>query len=148
VVGLGGQRPRWLGPDIGQRQFYRVLDTVLGAGGGYHDMSGTLAPRAAVPPGAVVIAFSTLLEADFGLAMMDLSQRGHVVVVIDVLEGCPLGDDQEPILERMWALQRSAMYRDMRMMGVEVLAWPAEVTLDVAMRLLPRAKVGSVRRRR
>jgi uncharacterized protein (DUF58 family) len=148
VVGLGGQRPRWLGPDIGQRQFYRVLDTVLGAGGGYHDMSGTLAPRAAVPPGAVVIAFSTLLEADFGLAMMDLSQRGHVVVVIDVLEGCPLVDDEEPILERMWALQRSAMYRDMRMMGVEVLAWPAEVTLDVAMRLLPRAKVGSVRRRR
>jgi uncharacterized protein (DUF58 family) len=148
VVGLGGQRPRWLGPDIGQRQFYRVLDTVLGAGGGYRDMSGTLAPRAAVPPGAVVIAFSTLLEADFGLAMMDLSQRGHVVVVIDVLQGCPLGDDEEPILERMWALQRSAMYRDMRMMGVEVLAWPTEVTLDVAMRLLPRANVGSVRRRR
>ena len=148
VVGLGGQRPRWLGPDIGQRQFYRLLDTVLGAGGGYHAMSGTLAPRAAVPPGAVVIAFSTLLEADFGLAMMDLSQRGHVVVVIDVLEGCPLGDDEEPIVERMWALQRSAMYRDMRMMGVEVLAWPAEVTLDVAMRLLPRANVGSIRRRR
>lgn len=148
VVGLGGQRPRWLGPDIGQRQFYRVLDTVLGAGGGYRDLSGTLAPRAAVPPGAVVIAFSTLLEADFGLAMMDLSQRGHVVVVIDVLDGCPLGEDEEPILERMWALQRSAMYRDMRMMGVEVLAWPTEVTLDVAMRLLPRANVGSGRRRR
>ncbi len=148
VVGLGGQRPRWLGPDIGQRQFYRVLDTVLGAGGGYHDMSGTLAPRAAVPPGAVVVAFSTLLDADFGLAMMDLSQRGHVVVVVDVLEGCPLGDDEEPILERMWALQRSAMYRDMRMVGVEVLAWPSEVTLDVAMRLLPRARVGSRRRRR
>lgn len=148
VVGLGGQRPRWLGPDIGQRQFYRVLDTVLGAGGGFHGMSGTLAPRAAVPPGAVVIAFSTLLEADFGLAMMDLSERGHVVVVVDVLEGCPLGEDQEPILERMWALQRSAMYRDMRMVGVEVLSWPSEVTLDAAMRLLPKARVGSLRRRR
>jgi uncharacterized protein (DUF58 family) len=148
VVGLGGPRPRWLGPDIGQRQFYRVLDTALGAGGGHRDMSGTLAPRAAVPPGAVVIAFSTLLEADFGLAMMDLSRRGHVVVAVDVLEGCPLGDDEEPIVARMWALQRSAMYRDMRMVGVEVLSWPSEVTLDVAMRLLPMAKVGSHRRRR
>lgn len=148
VVGLGGQRPRWLGPDIGQRQFYRVLDTVLGAGGGFHGMSGTLAPRVAVPPGAVVIAFSTLLEADFGLAMMDLTERGHVVVVVDVLEGCPLGEDQEPILERMWALQRSAMYRDMRMLGVEVLSWPSGVTLDAAMRLLPKARVGSPRRRR
>jgi len=148
VVGLGGQRPRWLGPDIGQRQFYRVLDTVLGAGATFRDLSGTLAPRAAVPPGAVVIAFSTLLEADFGLAMMDLSQRGHVVVVIDVLEGCPLGADEEAILTRMWALQRSAMYRDMRMMGVEVLAWPSEVTLEAAMRLLPKAKVGPRRRHR
>jgi uncharacterized protein (DUF58 family) len=148
VVGLGGPRPRWLGPDIGQRQFYRVLDTALGAGDGHRDMSGTLAPRAAVPPGAVVIAFSTLLEADFGLAMMDLSRRGHVVVAVDVLEGCPLGDDEEPIVARMWALQRSAMYRDMRMVGVEVLSWPSEVTLDVAMRLLPMAKVGSHRRRR
>ena len=32
IVALGGNRPRWLGADIGQRQFYRVLDTVLGAG--------------------------------------------------------------------------------------------------------------------
>jgi hypothetical protein len=36
----------------------------------------------------------------------------------------------------------------MRMVGVEVLSWPSEVTLDVAMRLLPMAKVGSHRRRR
>ena len=31
VVVLGG-RPRWLGIDIGRRQFYRILDAVLGAG--------------------------------------------------------------------------------------------------------------------
>ena len=30
VVALGGRRPRWLGADIGRRQFYRVLDAVLG----------------------------------------------------------------------------------------------------------------------
>ena len=148
VVGLGGQRPRWLGADIGQRQFYRVLDAVLGAGGDYHDTPGTLAPQAAVPPGAVIIGFSTLLDADFGLAMMDLSRRGHVVVVVDVLEGCPLGDEEEPILARMWTLQRAAMYRDMRVVGVEVLSWPAELTLDVAMRLLPKARFGTRRRRR
>ena len=148
VVGLGGQRPRWLGPDIGQRQFYRVLDTVLGSGGGSRAMTGTLAPQAAVPPGAVIVGFSTLLDADFGLALMDLSQRGHVVVAVDVLKGCPLGDDEDPILQRMWALQRTAMYRDMRMVGVEVVAWPAEVNLDVAMRLLPQARAGSRRRRR
>lgn len=137
LVGLGGQQPRWLGPDIGQRQFYRVLDAVLGTGTGYQQMTGTLAPRTAVPPGAVIVAFSTLLDSAFGLALMDLSRRGHVVVVIDVLDGCPLGDDLDPIVARMWALQRSAMYRDMRVVGVEVVAWPASVTLADAMHLLP-----------
>jgi len=29
------------------------------------------------------------------------------------------------------------MYRDMRVMGVEVVSWPAEVPLEHAMRLLP-----------
>lgn len=139
VIGLGGQRPRWLGPDIGQRQFYRVLDTVLGTGEGYQDMTSTLAPRTAIPPGAVVVAFSTLLDGLFGLALIDLARRGHVVVVVDVLQGCPLGDDLDPIVTRMWALQRSAMYRDMRVVGVEVVAWPSEVTLEAAMRLMPDA---------
>lgn len=137
LVGLGGQRPRWLGPDQGQRQFYRVLDTVLEAGG-YHELTGTLAPRAAVPPGAVVVAFSTLLESDFGLALTDLSERGHVVVVVDVLQGRPFAG-QDPLLGLMWDLQRSAMYRNLRTVGVNVLAWPEDVTLDQVMRLLPEA---------
>lgn len=149
VIGLGGRQPRWLGPDIGQRQFYRVLDTVLGTGAGYQDITGTLAPRTAIPPGAVVVAFSTLLDGLFGLALIDLARRGHVVVVVDVLEGCPLGDDLDPIVTRMWALQRSAMYRDMRVVGVEVVAWPSEVTLEAAMRLMPDAgRLAAARRRR
>lgn len=149
VVGLGAQQPRWLGPDIGQRQFYRVLDTVLGTGAGYQTMTGTLAPRTAIPPGAVIVAFSTLLDGDFALALMDLSRRGHVVVVVDVLDGCPLGDDLDPTLTRMWALQRAAMYRDMRVVGVEVVAWPSEVTLEAAMRLLPdTARMVAARRKR
>lgn len=149
VVGLGAQQPRWLGPDIGQRQFYRVLDTVLGTGAGYQAMTGTVVPRTAIPPGAVVVAFSTLLDGEFGLALIDLSRRGHLVVVIDVLDGCPLGDDLDPTVTRMWTLQRSAMYRDMRVVGVEVVAWPAEVTLEAAMRLMPdTARMAAARRRR
>ena len=109
VVGLGGQQPRWLAADIGQRQFYRMLDTVLGTGAGYQTMTGTVAPRTAIPPGAVVVAFSTLLDGSFGLALIELSRRGHVVVVVDVLDGCPLGEDLDPIVTRMWALQRAAM---------------------------------------
>ena len=93
VVTLGGGRPRWLGADIGRRQFYRVLDTLLGAGDEFETSTGTLAPRAALPPGAIVVAFSTMLDTEFALSLIDLRKRGHTVVAVDVLEGAPFGAD-------------------------------------------------------
>ncbi|OBF81296.1 ATPase [Mycobacterium sp. 852002-51163_SCH5372311] len=137
VVALGGNRPRWLGADIGQRQFYRILDTVLDAGDRFESTTGTLAPRAAIPTGAIVIAFSTLLDTEFALALIDLRKRGHVVVAVDVLDSSPFEDEQAPLVIRMWALQRSAMYRDMATLGVDVIAWHGEDTLEQSMGALP-----------
>jgi uncharacterized protein (DUF58 family) len=137
IISLGGRRPRWLGADIGQRQFYRVLDTVLGAGDGFETTTGTLAPRAAIPPGAIVVGFSTLLDTEFALALIDLRRRGHVVIAVDVLQGSPFTATQDPLIDRMWALQRSAMYRDMGTVGVDVVGWQADRTLDQSMRAVP-----------
>lgn len=136
VVALGGQ-PRWLGADIGRRQFYRVLDAVLAAGADYETTSGTLAPRAALPSGAIVVAFSTLLDTDFALALIELCRRGHVVVAVDVLAGAPFDADQDPLIHRMWGMQRSFMYRDMRTIGVDVVPWPDAQPLDQVMHLVP-----------
>jgi uncharacterized protein (DUF58 family) len=136
VVALGGQ-PRWLGADIGRRQFYRVLDAVLAAGGDYETTSGTLAPRAAMPSGAIVVAFSTLLDTDFALALIELCRRGHVVIAVDVLDGAPFEDEQDPLIHRMWAMQRSFMYRDMRTIGVDIVPWPDGQALDQVMQLVP-----------
>ncbi len=148
VVALGGQ-PRWLGADIGRRQFYRVLDTVLGAGAGAGDghetTTGTLVPRAAVPPGAVVVAFSTLLDTDFALALIELRRRGHVVVAVDVLDGAPFDDLDDPLIARMWTMQRSFMYRDMRTIGVDIVAWSTDGNLDQVMGLVPRRRASARR---
>lgn len=137
IVALGGNRPRWLGADIGQRQFYRVLDTVLGAGDRFENTTGTLAPRAAVPAGAIVIAFSTLLDTEFALALIDLRKRGHVVVAVDILDRSPFEDKQDPLVDRLWALQRSAMYRDMASIGVDIVSWQDGHTLEQSMGVLP-----------
>lgn len=137
IVALGGNRPRWLGVDIGRRQFYRVLDAVLGSGDGFETLTGTLAPRAAVPPGAIVVAFSTLLSTEFALALIELSKRRHTVVAVDVLDGPPFEDDLDPLTGRMWALQRSAMYRDMSTIGIDVVHWAGDSALSDAMRLVP-----------
>jgi uncharacterized protein (DUF58 family) len=137
VVTLGGGRPRWLGADIGRRQFYRVLDAVLGAGDEFEVTAGTLAPRAALPAGAIVVAFSTMLDTEFALSLIDLRRRGHTVVAVDVLEGAPFGEEIDPLFTRMWMMQRSFMYRDMGTVGVDIVSWPSEHTLDQAMRLVP-----------
>jgi uncharacterized protein (DUF58 family) len=137
VVALGDRHPRWLGADIGRRQFYRILDAVLAAGDGFENTPGTLAPRAAVPPGAIVIAFSTLLDTEFALALIDLRKRGHTVVALDVLEGAPFEEERDRLVARMWSLQRSFMYRDMGTIGVDVVPWHRDVTLDQAMQLVP-----------
>jgi uncharacterized protein (DUF58 family) len=134
IIALGSH-PRWLGPDIGRRQFYRVLDTILDASAG-HPTSGTLAPRAALPPHAIVIAFSTLLETQFVLALNDLRTRGHPVVVVDVLAGSPFTDELDPIITRWWRLARARMYRDMASLGIDVVNWSEQVSLEHVMHLL------------
>jgi uncharacterized protein (DUF58 family) len=137
IVALGGNRPRWFGADIGQRQFYRVLDTVLGAGGQFENTTGTLAPRAAVPAGAIVIAFSTLLDTEFALALIDLRRRGHVVLAVDILDSSPFEGVQDPLVDRMWTLQRSAMYRDMATIGVDIVSWREDSGLEQSMGVMP-----------
>ena len=137
VVALGGNSPRWLGADIGQRQFYRVLDTVLGAGDRFEKTTGTLAPRAAVPAGAIVIAFSTLLDTEFALALIDLRRRGHVVLAVDILDSSPFEGEQDPLVDRMWTLQRSAMYRDMATIGVDIVSWRGDSGLEQSLAVLP-----------
>jgi uncharacterized protein (DUF58 family) len=137
VVVLGDRHPRWLGSDIGRRQFYRILDAMLTAGDSFETTHGTLAPRAALPPGAIVVAFSTLLDTEFALALIDVRRRGHTVVAVDVLEGAPFEEERDGLLARMWSLQRSFMYRDMRTIGVDVVSWRADSTLDQAMQLVP-----------
>lgn len=133
-----GSAPRWLAPDIGRHQFYRLLDAVLDAGEWHSHSAGALAPRAAMPPNAIVVAFSTLLNADFGLALTDLRRRGHPVLVVDVLDRLPFREEPDPIVARWWRLERSRMYRNIAVTGVDVIGWSHDAGLNHAMHLLPR----------
>ena len=108
---------------------------------------GRWRPARPLPPGAIVIAFSTLLDTEFALALIDLRKRGHTVVAVDVLEGAPFADERDDLVARMWSMQRSFMYRDMGTIGVDVVSWRGDATLDQAMHLVPDHR-RRVRRRR
>ena len=88
-----GERMRWLAPGMGDRQFFRLMDAVLAGRAGWSSGNDiTRLPRAALPPGAAVIAFSPLLDPKFIETLRDLRQRGFSVIVVDVLEVVPTGD--------------------------------------------------------
>ncbi|ABG96314.1 conserved hypothetical protein [Rhodococcus jostii RHA1] len=137
-VVVHGLRLRWLGADIGRRQFYRILDTVLDSDAGAAE--GTLVPRVALPPRAVVIAFSTMLDTNFALSLLELRRRGHVVVAVDVLRGPPFEYELDAMTGRMWRLERRNMYRNMGVLGVPVVAWDDDSALDLALALADRAR--------
>jgi uncharacterized protein (DUF58 family) len=66
-----------------------------------------------------------------------LRKHGHTVAAVDVLDCAPFEGVRDPMVARMWALQRSAMYRDMSAIGVDVVSWPEDIPLDHSMRLVP-----------
>lgn len=133
VVALGTWS-RWLGAELGRKQFYRILDAVLAAGDDHRPVRGTLAPVDAVPHGAVVIGFSPLLETQFALAMIDLRRRGHTVVLVDVLgEDPPFSEELDEISARMWRIERRNQSRDLSTVGIQIVDWPRDADSGVAL---------------
>ncbi|MCW4354918.1 DUF58 domain-containing protein [Hoyosella sp. YIM 151337] len=150
VIALG-TRARWLGAELGRKQFYRILDAVLAAGDDHHLIRGTLAPVDAVPRGAVIIGFSPLLETQFSLAMIELRRRGHTVVLVDVLGSEPPFDDElDDISARMWRIERRSQARDLGTVGIDILEWEwtdeSGAGLEHAFRLISRRPVRPRRR--
>src|SRR5439155_452005 len=80
----------WLAPALGRRQVYRIIDSMLASDAGYsHGASFARLPRAALPPGALVVVFSPLLDQRFVEALRDMRERGFSLLVVDVLNTEP-----------------------------------------------------------
>lgn len=145
VVALGGQA-RWLTPDVGRRQFYRVVDAVLDAyptpaDADRRSVSHTdLVPRGLLPTGAILVAFSPLVDGRIALALNDVRLRGYAVLVVDVLRDIPYGgpDRLDPLVTRLWRLGRGSMYRNFAVLGIPVVPWSRDTALDEVLAPLAR----------
>ncbi len=129
VVGFGGVT-RWLAPDVGARQYYRLVDTLLASrlDESYVDPTIARLPHPALPPGALVFALSPLLDARVLAALGDLRQRGHPVVAVDVLTREPRSgaDVTDELALRVWRLDRGVVEHGLREMGVVVIDGTAD----------------------
>jgi uncharacterized protein (DUF58 family) len=121
---------RWIAPGSGDRQFYRVVESVLNAREAlsYLPTDVSRVPRAALPPGALTVFFSPLLDDGAIAAAMDLRERGHALIVVDTLGTRPDPGNAWPggLALRLWHLERQALRYRLESVGIPVTGWPGE----------------------
>ena len=85
LIGFGGIL-RWLAPGTGIVQLYRIIDALLDTQIvlSYYWKEIDVIPRRTLPPSALVIALSPLLDPRSVGALLDLRARGFDLAVIDV----------------------------------------------------------------
>ena len=145
VVGFGGVL-RWVLPSTGTTQTYRILDSLIDtqvvASYAWRDVA--VIPARTLPPNALVLALTPLGDARMRTALVDLRARGVDLAVIDVsplpFVTRPRGDLGD-LAWRMWRLQREQLGSQYRGMGVPVVEWRSDRTVDEVL-----AQIREVRR--
>jgi uncharacterized protein (DUF58 family) len=133
----------WLVPGLGRRQVYRIIDAMLasergaagpvsGSGAAYGTSMRRL-PRAALPPGALVVVFSPLLDQRFIEALRDMRERGLTMLVVDVLNADPPVRPRvtDRMARRIWRMEQEAIRFSLRELGVPVVHWDGVQSLDL-----------------
>ena len=137
LISFGGIL-RWLAPDLGVAQLYRLVDALLDTQVvlSYYWKEIDVIPRRTLPPNALVIALSPLLDPRSVGALLDLRARGHDLAVIDV---SPVPFTVRPhsgldaIAYDIWALRRDALRQSLQRSGVAVAEWRAGTPLQAAL---------------
>jgi uncharacterized protein (DUF58 family) len=129
LISFGGIL-RWLAPDLGTTQLYRLVDALLDTQVvlSYYWKEIDVIPRRTLPPNAFVIALSPLLDPRSVGALLDLRARKHDLAVVDI---SPLPFTPRPhsgldaIAYDIWALRRDALRHSLQRSGVAVAEWRA-----------------------
>ena len=126
-------RLSWIGPGLGRRHFHRLMDLLLASQRGEEHAAGlTRLPKAALPPGALIVVFSPLLQPRLVEALRDLRERGFSVLVVDVLTtGPPRSRDRVAgLTRRIWRLEQQAIRFSLTELGIPVVHWDGQQSLD------------------
>jgi uncharacterized protein (DUF58 family) len=127
---------RWLAPALGTRHFYRIMDLMLAdpglADGRSRDAQIIRLPRAGLPPGSLILVFSPLLDRRLVETLRDLRERGFSVLIIDVLNAEPSGrrDNLSGLARRIWRMEQEAIRFSLRELGIPLVHWDGEQSLD------------------
>jgi uncharacterized protein (DUF58 family) len=135
IVSFGGFLS-WLLPGSGTRQLYRIVDSLLQMNIvlSFAARGVDVLPPRSLPPKALVIALTPLLDPRATGAIVDLRARGFDLVVVEV-SPVPFveagGDPLEQMSYRLWRLSREALRARYEQAGVPVVEWRDGVPLSV-----------------
>jgi uncharacterized protein (DUF58 family) len=134
LVSFGGAL-RWLTPAQGQVQRYRIvealLDTQIVLTYAWKEI-GVLPPHT-LPPKALVIALTPLLDERSSTALLNLHARGFDLALIEVSPLPflrPEGSVEGRLAYRVWLLQREGQRSRYRRRGIAVATWQPGQPLD------------------
>ena len=128
----------WLLPTTGAVQLYRIVDAMLDTqivlSYAWRDI-GTV-PRRTLPPQALVIALTPLLDDRSEAALLDLRGRGFDLVVVEISPLSLLPDPRGQVgrlADRLWRLRRDAVRGRFERAGIPVAVWGDETSLAAAL---------------
>jgi uncharacterized protein (DUF58 family) len=136
-VSFGGTL-NWLLPSTGATQLYRIVDSMLDTrvALNYAWKNLDIIPPRTLPPRALVLAVSPLLDERAVSALLDVRGRGFDLVVIEIspLRFLPPADDLvAETAQRIWRLRREALRGRFERAGVPVAVWDETVPLAAAL---------------
>jgi uncharacterized protein (DUF58 family) len=137
LISFGGIL-RWLAPGMGTVQLYRIVDALLDTEVvlSYYWSGIDLIPPRTLPPDALVIALSPLLDARSVTALLDLRARGFDLAVVDV-SPVPFTTRPKPSLDALaydiWTLRRDALRHRLQRSGVAVAEWRDDAPLQAVL---------------
>jgi len=148
LVNYGGVM-QWVKPGFGRVQYERLADALVRASVVFTYVAKdlVLVPPRVLPPQALVIAITPLLDRRFTQAVLDLAARGFDMVVlaispVEVTRATLAPSRAIDLACRLWTLERHAQLGELRRHGFPVLEWcppePLEVALAGAWRGRPR----------
>jgi uncharacterized protein (DUF58 family) len=129
-VTFGGML-NWLLPATGTVQLYRLVDSLIDTqvvlNYAWRDLD--VLPRRTLPPKAMVIALTPLLDDRAVGALLDLRSRGFDLVVVEIsprpFMPSPSGE-LSTVARRLWELRREALRGRFQEAGVPVAVWDDE----------------------
>lgn len=136
LVSFGGTL-RWLPPAMGMRQQYRIVDALIETelARSYFPTTLEVIPRRVLPPQALVIALTPLLDQRTITALLDLRARGFDLAVVDVSPvpyAVGEGGREDDLAWRLWKMWREALHHRYERVGVPVVEWSSERSLLAA----------------